>query len=133
MDVMAAPALSCSLSLLVLLLALAIPRGSTVANGEDPGIWIAMLSLGEEANTLREALSGPLLLAEAHQQGQEAGKEGGEGVHLLPWPFRPVPAAPMCLPTPKEDTGFSCPLYLGLPAGPCRLWGSVLSSLKWIH
>ena len=45
-DVMAAPALSCCLSLLVLLLPLAIPQASTSVNGEDPGTWRAGLSSG---------------------------------------------------------------------------------------
>lgn len=56
-DVMAAPALSWCLSLLAFLLPPAIPRASTAVNGEDPGIWTAVLSFRKEAKALLD--SGP--------------------------------------------------------------------------
>lgn len=45
----------------------------------------------------------------------------------------PARTAPMCPSKPQEDTVFLSLPCLDLSGGHCRLWGSVLSSLRWIH
>lgn len=132
-DVMAAPALSWCLSLLVLLLPLAIPQASTVVNGEDPGLWTAVLSLGEEANTLLEPLSRPLSgpLPLGRRSISRGRRQGERDIHLPPWPSV-LPSLHPCA-SPNHRRTLACVPALPRPAyGPSRALGLSLSSLKWV-
>lgn len=120
--VMAAPALSWCLCLLVLW-PLAIPRASTSVNGEDPGIWTAVLSLREEAKALLELLPGPLLLGRSSIRWGRRRGGGGQwdqrpGVRLLPQPS----TCPHRTHVPLQAAGRH---RLLVPALPRPVWGSL--------
>ena len=134
-DVMAVPALSCCLSLLVLLLLLAIPQTSTAVNGEDPGIWRAGLSLRREAEALLELVLRPLLGRSPISRGRRWGK-GANGTRVRVSTFsldHPVYTVSTGLSETLEDNVFLSLPCLDQSGGPCRLWDSVLSSLKRTH
>ena len=110
-DVMAAPALSCCLSLLILLLLLAIPQTSTAVNGEDPGIWRAGLSLRREAEAFLELVLRPLVLGRSPiSRGRRWGKGPmGPETGYLPFPSTILSTLyPQATPNPRK-TMSSCP------------------------
>lgn len=72
---MAAPALSSCLPLLVLFLPLAILQASSVVNGEDPGTWTVVLSLGRWTNPCRIPFRTPASGQRPISWGRRLGRE----------------------------------------------------------
>ena len=126
-DVMAAPALSWCLSLLLFLLPLPIPRASTVVKGEDPGIWAAV------PGTLPWA--GPSSGAGGRE---EEGRGNGtrDQVPTSPSTLCPAPcppATPTCLSKSQEGCGLLSLSCLSLPVGTLQSLGLCLVLSEMCH
>lgn len=128
-DVMAAPALSWCLSLLIFLLSLDIPQVPTAVNGEDPGICTMCFPSGRRPRPFYSPPGTPASWQEVHHLGQEAGrrKAGAMGREIrYPPPhfaLHPAPTVSTCLPKPREDAGFSSPPCVSLPVGALQAMG----------
>ena len=90
---MAAPALSSCLPLLVLFLPLAILQASSVVNGEDPGTWTAVLSLGRWTNPcripFRTPASGQRPINWGRRLGREEARAMGPEIRCTTFPLGP--------------------------------------------
>lgn len=128
-DVMAAPALSWCLSVLIFLLSLDIPQVSTAVNGEAPGNRTMCFPSGRRPRCFYSPPGTPASWQEIRHLGREAGrrKAGAMGPEIrYPPPhftLHPAPTVSTRLPKPRQDAGFSLLPCFSLPVGTLQAMG----------